>query len=275
VRALITGGSSGIGKHLAGALLARGAEVVIVAEEPVRLAQAAADLRRISPRVEALSCDVGDPAAVEAMVAAVLSGGCPDVLVNCAGFAVYRTFEQSPAAEIERLVEVNLMGALRCIHGLLPAMIARGSGHLVNVASVAGLLPITPCAAYGAAKHGLVGISETLRWELQDLGVQVHLICPGRVETAFFDHQTFRQRDHRPETERTIPIEAVSAAILSAIERDRFLTVLPRSLALAVWARRALPWLVDPLLGRLLRARVRAVRAQAARAAADGSQGDA
>jgi len=207
-------------------------------------------------------------AAVDRMVEAVLRGGCPDLLVNNAGFAVYRTFEQSPPEEIERLLQVNLLGAARCLRGFLPAMIARGSGHLVNVASVAGLLPITPCAAYGAAKHGLVGLSETLRWELQELGVKVHLVCPGRVETGFFDHETFRRRAHRPETERTVPLAEVTAAILRAVERDRFLTVLPRSLALAIWARRAFPWLVDPLLGRLLRTRVREVRAQATGAAA-------
>jgi len=264
VRVLITGGSSGIGKHLARTLLTRGDEVVIAAEGEERLRAAAAELAAVAPRVEAIACDVADPAAVRGMVDAVLARGCPDVVVNSAGFAVYRTFEQSPIEEIERLVQVNLVGALRCIHGFLPAMIARGSGHVVNVASVAGLMPITPCATYGAAKHGLVGISQALRWELRDLGVQVHLVCPGRVETAFFDHETFRRRPHRPETERTLPIEAVSAAIVTAVERGRFLTVVPRALGLAIWARNVAPWLLDPLLGRLLRARVREVRASAA-----------
>ena len=191
------------------------------------------------------------------MVERVLARGCPDVLVNSAGFAVYRTFEQSPVEELERLVDVNLTGALRCIRGFLPAMIARGSGHLVNVASIAGLMPITPCAAYGAAKHGLVGISETLRWELHDLGVAVHLVCPGRVETPFFDHETFRRRAHRRETERTVPLEAVSAAVVEAVDRGRFLTVVPARLGLVAWARHVLRPVLDPLLGRILRSRVR------------------
>jgi len=263
LKVLITGGSSGIGKHLAQALLARGDEVVIVAEEPVGLAAAAAELACVSPRVEAIACDVADSAAVSRMIEAVLARGCPDVLVNNAGYAVYRTFEQSPLEEIERLIDVNLVGALRCIRGLLPAMIARGSGHLVNVASIAGLLPITPCAAYAAAKHGLVGISETLRWELCDLGVQVHLVCPGRVETSFFDDESFRRRPVRPETQKTIPVEVVTAAILSAVDRGRFLTVIPRTLGFAVWARNVAPWILDRFLGRILRSRVRDVRAPA------------
>jgi short-subunit dehydrogenase len=264
VRVVVTGGSSGIGKDVARAFLARGDEVVIVAEEPGRLAAAAGELSRASPRVEAVACDVGDPAAVARMVEAVLARGCPDVLVNNAGFAVYRTFEQSPLEELERLVNVNLTGALRCIRGFLPAMIARGSGHVVNVASIAGLMPITPCAAYGAAKHGLVGLSENLRWELHDLGVREHLVCPGRVETPFFDHETFRRRAHRKETEKTVPIEEVSAAIVGAVLRGRFLTVVPARLGLVAWGRHVLRPIIDPLLGRILRSRVRDVRAAAA-----------
>ncbi len=265
MKVLVTGGSSGIGKHVAQMFLARGDEVVIVAEDPGRLAAATAELARVSPRVEGIVCDVSDSAAVSRMVQAVLGRGCPDALVNNAGYAVYRTFEQSPLEEIERLVDVNLVGALRCIHGFLPSMVARGSGHIVNVASVAGLIPITPCAAYAAAKHGLVGISETLRWELYDLGVKVHLVCPGRVETSFFDHETFQRRAPRRENRKAVPIEAVSAAILEAIERGRFLTVIPRTLGVVIWARNFVPWILDPLLGRVLRSRVRDVRALTAR----------
>jgi short-subunit dehydrogenase len=182
------------------------------------------------------------------------------VLVNNAGFAVYRSFDQSPLEEIERLVDVNLVGALRCIHGFLPAMMARRSGHIVNVASVAGLMPITPCAAYGAAKHGLVGISETLRYEMFDYGIQVHLVCPGRVETPFFDHETFRRRPQRRETQRTVPIEAVSHAIVDAIEKGRFRTVIPRTLGFAIRLRNVVPEFTDLLLGRLLLTRIRELR---------------
>ncbi len=266
MKILITGGSSGIGKHLAATFLARGDEVVIVAEDRSRLDAAVVDLTRVSPKVDAVACDVSDAAAVQEMVAAVLARhGCPDVLVNNAGFAVYRSFEQSPLAEIEKLIDVNLVGALRCIHGFLPAMMARRSGHVVNVASAAGLMPITPCAAYGAAKHGLVGISETLRFELRDFGIQVHVICPGRVLTPFFDGETFRRRRARPETERTVPIENVSRSIVQAIERRRFFTVIPRKLGVAIWFRSLFPSLFDALLGRLLVARVREVRSVAGR----------
>ena len=263
---LITGGSSGIGKDLARAYLTRGERVVIVAEKPEKLEAARTDLARISPRVGAVACDVSDSAAVHRMVASVLSDhGCPDVLVNNAGFAVYRSFEQSPPDEIEKLIGVNFLGAVRCIHGFLPAMIARRSGHIVNVASVAGLMPITPCAAYGAAKHGIVGLSETLRFELREFDIRVHLVCPGRVETSFFDHETYRRRPRRPETEKTVSIEAVSQSIINAVEKNRFFTVIPRTLGWAIRIRNMCPSLVDLWLGRLLATRTREARAIAAK----------
>ncbi len=261
---LITGGSSGIGKDLARAYLTRGDRVVLVADNKEKLETARAGLARISPRVDCVVCDVSDAAAVRGMVASVLSGyGCPDVLVNNAGFAVYRSFEQSSPEEIERLIGVNFLGAVRCIHGFLPAMMARRAGHIVNVASVAGLMPITPCAAYGAAKHGMVGLSETLRFELRDFDIKVHLVCPGRVETSFFDHETFRRRPRRPETEKTTPIEKVSQGIMDAVEKGRFFTVIPRTLGWAIRLRNWCPSLFDVWLGWLLAKRTREARSMA------------
>jgi short-subunit dehydrogenase len=261
VNVLITGGSSGIGKHLAGTFLARGDRVIIVADNATKLEAARAELSALAPAVFSVPCDVSDPEAVHRMVAAVISDhGCPDIVVNNAGFAVYRPFDQSPIDEIEKLIGVNLLGTLRCIHGFLPSMIARRSGHIVNIASIAGLIPITPCAAYGAAKHAVVAISETLRYELSDFNVKVHLICPGRVETSFFDHDTFRRRARRPETEKTVPIEDVSRAVIESIERNRFLTVIPRTLGWSAWIRNLCPPVVDVWLGRLLTQRTREAR---------------
>lgn len=265
MKVLITGGSSGIGKHLGGVYLSRGDTVLLMADDPVRLESARLELSKISPHVSAVACDVADGRAVARMAEGVLSDfGCPDVLVNNAGYAVYRTFEQSSRTEIERLIEVNLMGTLRVIHEFVPAMIRRRSGHIVNIASVAGLMPVTPCAVYGAAKHAVVGISETLRSELSDFNIRVHLVCPGRVKTSFFDHDTFQRRPRRPETEKTVPIEDVSAAIVAAVEGNRFLTVIPWTLRWCVWIRNLCPPLVDLWLSKLLVQRAREARSVSA-----------
>ena len=256
-KVLITGGSSGIGKHLAGTLLRQGAHVAIVAHDPSRLEAAAAELARLSPHVWAHVCDVGHRADIEAMAQAYRARfGAPDVVVNNAGYALYYTFDQLPAAEIERLIDVNFTGAALVTRAFLPDMIAAGGGDVVMVASIAGRIPMTPCGVYSAAKHGMVSLAELLRVETARFGVRVHVVCPGRVETSFFAHESFRQRAHRPETARTIPIEAVSRAIVAAVDHDRRFQYVPRHYGVLVWLTEAAPLAFRPLWHRLMRARV-------------------
>ena len=140
---------------------------------------------------------------------------------------------------------------MRCTRAFLPQMIARRSGAVVNMASIAGRLILTPNGTYTAAKHGLVAWSETLRYELMRFGLQVNVICPGRVETAFFDHPTFKARAHRPESRLTITLDDVADATIGAIERNRAITYVPRSLGLVVWLMNALPFITRPLSARL------------------------
>lgn len=258
--ALITGGSSGIGKRLAADLLASHAQVIIVSERPDRLEQAVEELSAISPRIHGVHCDIGDCDSVMHMQEQVLSKyGCPDVLINNAGFATYRTFEQSDIEEIERLVNVNLLGAMRCTRAFLPCMIARGTGAIVNMASIAGRLVLTPNGTYCAAKHALVAWSETLRYELARYNIQVNVICPGRVETPFLDHETFKNRAPRPETRYTISVEDVSRATLRAIAHNHFMTYVPWTFGLVVWLTNTLPFLVKPVFGRLMLSRIQSI----------------
>ena len=262
---LITGGSSGIGKQLAADLLASGAQVMIVSERPDHLAQAIEELSLISAKVFGIRCDIGDCKSVMHMQEQVLSKfGCPDVLINNAGFATYRTFENSAIEEIERLVSVNFVGAMRCTRAFLPFMIARRNGAIVNMASIAGRLVLTPNGTYCAAKHALVAWSETLRYELAHFNIQVNVICPGRVETPFFDHETFKSRAQRPETRYTITLEDISKATLRAITHNHFMTYVPWTLGLVVWLTNTLPFLVKPVFRRLILSRIKSIYDQTA-----------
>jgi short-subunit dehydrogenase len=259
-RILITGGSSGIGKQLASDLLRRGAHVGIVAHHRDKLKAAELDLRQISPNVWSYACDVAVLNDVRAMAQAYRERfDAPEVLINNAGYAVYYTFEQTPAEEIRRLFEVNLIGASLVTRELLPDMIRSGGGRVVMMASIAGRIPMTPCGVYSAAKHGLVALAELLRVETARFRIQVHVVCPGRVETDFFSHRSFRARAHRPETSRTIPVEAVSQAVISAIERNRFMTYIPRHLGVLAWMAAAMPVVFKPFWNRFLSARVESV----------------
>jgi short-subunit dehydrogenase len=225
----------------------------------------------ISPKIDGLQCDVADPGSVSEMAERVLQrNGCPDILVNSAGFATYRTVAASDVEELERLVAVNFLGAVRCTKAFLPAVMGRGSGAIVNVSSIAGRLIITPNGTYCASKHALVAWSEVLKYELADRGVHVHAICPGRVETSFFDHETFQRRSQRREPGYTISVDDVSRATIEAIQRNQFLTYVPRSFGLLVWLTNALPFVVKPVYARLLLSRLRDMYKQEAAVTASG-----
>jgi short-subunit dehydrogenase len=256
-RVIITGGSSGIGKQLAADLLRQGAHVGIVADDPDKLASAESDLKRIAPTVWARACDVAVLDDVRAMARDYRQAfDAPEVLINNAGYAVYHTFEQTSAEEIQRLFQVNLVGAALVTREFLPDLIRAGGGHVVMMASIAGRIPMTPCGVYSASKHGLVALAELLQIETARFHVRVHVICPGRVETDFFAHESFRTRGHRPETTRTIPIERVSRAAIEAVERNRFMTYVPRHYGLLAWLAAAAPAAFKPLWHRLMSSRV-------------------
>ena len=264
---LVTGGTSGIGLALARAWLERGAEVTIAGRDPAGVERAAAELGQVAggQSVRGYAADLADTGQTMDLAARVLAdngGRSPDVVVNNAGFAIYRPFEESPPEEVEALLAVNLLAPVRLTRALLPGMIQRGSGAVVNVASIAGRLPLTPCGTYTAAKHGLVAWSECLRAEVARFGVQVNVVCPGRVLTPFFDHETFQQRTARPEARLTVPMAQVVTGTLAAVARDRPVAYIPSHLALFAWAKHAFPFLVNPLWDHLLRARVEALYAR-------------
>jgi NAD(P)-dependent dehydrogenase (short-subunit alcohol dehydrogenase family) len=262
-KVFITGGSSGIGKQLATDFLRRGAHVCIAADGAEKLARAREQLASISPSVEAFLCDIADLSQIRQTAATYVARfGAPDVLVNNAGYAVYRTIEEMASEEIARLLNVNLTGACLVTREFLPSMVAARGGSVVMIASIAGRIPMTPCGPYSTAKHGMVTFSEILRAEVARYGIRVNVVCPGRVETEFFDDESFVSRAPRRETEWTIPIERVSASIIDAVSRNRFMTYVPGAYGPFVWLAHTLSFLARPMLQRLMRARIESVYAQ-------------
>jgi hypothetical protein len=254
---VITGGTSGIGLALAKELCRLRAKVVVLADRPDSVSRALNELRTIEGSADGYVCDVGIPETVtEACGRVLATHGAPDILINNAGYAIYRTFEQEDPAEVERLMNVNFAGAVRVTKAFLGGMVERRSGHIVNITSIAATLPVTPCAVYGAAKHGIMGLSECLKPELARFGIDVTVVSPGRVQTGFFDHETFQRRRHRKETEMTVPMEAVVAGTLDAILKRQRLRYIPRRYGFATWLYQAFGPLVRFPLDKLLRSRV-------------------
>lgn len=253
---LITGASSGIGRQLALDLAARGAIVAGCGRSIPRLKETLKEVRRLSPPSVMIGCDVSDAEQVKGMVAKVLADcGKVDVLVNNAGIGMRRPFVEMPLATIEEIIRVNYLGAVYCAHEVLPSMIARRSGQIVNISSVAGLIGTLNMAAYCASKFAMNGWSEGLYHELKPLGVDVSIVCPGAVANDF--SRDFRDSEPKSPPNLVISTEAVSRAVIRVIESKRFEVVLPRRLALIVALRRHLPALFRALAQRRFRRHVK------------------
>jgi 3-hydroxybutyrate dehydrogenase len=181
--AVVTGGGSGIGAATAEALLRAGARVTLMGRDAARLSSQRDTLAQHGD-VAWISVDVADESAVEKAIAeAVERMGPIDLLINNAGQAQAAPFAQTDLALWQRMLDVNLTGVFLCTRAVLPSMLERGYGRIVNVASTAGQVGYAYVAAYCAAKHGVIGMTRSLALEVATKGVTVNAVCPGYTET--------------------------------------------------------------------------------------------
>ncbi|HXS66304.1 MAG TPA: SDR family oxidoreductase [Streptosporangiaceae bacterium] len=178
--AIVTGGGSGIGAALVRAMAGRGATIMIADIDEAAGKSVAAELDQVS----AVTLDVRDAAAVADLVAQTKAEhGQIDYMFNNAGIAVGGLVEEFTLDHWDRVIDVNLRGVIHGVHAAYPVMLAQGNGHIVNTASLAGLIPGPGLAPYDATKHAVVGLSLSLRAEAGARGVKVSAICPGFVDT--------------------------------------------------------------------------------------------
>ncbi len=237
--ALVTGASSGIGASIARALAADGARVALLARRSDLLEALARELP--AGAAAAFPCDVRDPNAVTAAVAAVGARFGPvDVLVNNAGVGRYLSFLDTTPEDVAAVFETNLHAALAFTRTVLPGMLARRRGHLVNVASIASRIGSRNHTIYCASKFALAGFSESLVYELDGTGVGVTLVNPGIIDTPFFDHASFTSFPEKARA-RAIPPERVAAAVVRAIRRDIPEVTVPATYAIGTLLKTAAP----------------------------------
>jgi 2-hydroxycyclohexanecarboxyl-CoA dehydrogenase len=183
--AIVTGGAGGIGSATCRRLAADGAKVAVFDMNLEAAERVAAEIRANGGSAAAFKCDITDRAQVDAAVAATEAQlGPVDVLVNNAGWDVFKPFVKTVPAEWARLIDINLTGALHMLHAVLPGMSERKSGHIVNVASDAARGGSSGEAVYSACKGGLVALSKTLAREHARFGINVNVVCPGPTDTA-------------------------------------------------------------------------------------------
>jgi 2-hydroxycyclohexanecarboxyl-CoA dehydrogenase len=184
---IVTGGGGGIGAATATRFAEEGAKVAVLDIDAAAAERAAASIVAAGGAARPFLCDITDYAAVGRTVAAAEAALGPiGVLVNNAGWDVFRPFLKTEPAEWERLVAINLFGALNLHHVVLPGMVARRYGRVVNVASDAARVGSSGEAVYAACKAGLLGLSKTLAREHAHHGITVNVVCPGPTDTNLF-----------------------------------------------------------------------------------------
>lgn len=186
--ALVTGASVGIGLELAKLLAADRYKLVLVARDAARLATVAGELRQLgAPAVQVTAKDLSKPQACEQIAGELAAGGIDvDILINNAGFGVQGQFWKADLQKQRDLLQVNITALTHLTHLLLPGMIARRRGKVMNVASVAGFVPGPFMACYFASKAYVLSFSLALSEETRDTGVTVTAVCPGATKTEFF-----------------------------------------------------------------------------------------
>ena len=222
--ALITGASSGIGEQFARALAARGHNLVLVARSREKLQSLAAELARVNGILaEALPFDLSAAGAADQLARALGERGHEiDLLVNNAGFGARGEFWQLPLDRQSEMLRLNIHAVVELTHRLLPAMIAKRHGAIINVSSTASFQPVPYTTTYAATKAFVTSFSLGLAEELRAYGVAVVTLCPGGTRTNFFEASQYGRRDFPGGLQ---PAEEVAQEALKALDRGGGLVV--------------------------------------------------
>jgi short-subunit dehydrogenase len=252
---IVTGASAGIGKATAYAFAQEGAIVVLVARREDRLRRIAEEIRQRGGRAMDVAMDVADRDQTFGMVHRVIAElGRVDILVNNAGIGLISPVVDMQSAELERVMDVNFYGLIWCTQAVLPHMIQRQSGQIINVSSVVGKRAVPRMSAYCASKFAVQAFSESLRMEVAPHHIDVVVICPPRTETEF-DRTPMMDRPGSRVKLDGIPAEAIASAILKAAKkRKREVIVTWRGKAFSwagILAPRLLDWMMERIWARL------------------------
>jgi len=216
---LVTGASSGIGYDIALVLAGLGVKAVLVARRRVKLDELASAIRHKAGHALVLTADISRRQQVQEVVARALEEiGHIDILINCAGILEPGSVENMDPQSFQRMLNVNVLGTLHTIQAVLPSMRQAGSGHIVNIGSLAGRRGIPRLGGYSATKFALVGLTEALRVELFDSGVHIALVMPGVVDTPMIRRNAQSPLEGRlTEMLPPMPVRWVTWAVIMAL----------------------------------------------------------
>ena len=248
---LVTGASSGIGAAVARMFADEGYRVVLAARRIDHLEAIADEIRTGGGQAAAVQTDLFQYGEIQRLVASTLSQfGQLDVLVNNAGFGRLKWLEQlDPVDDIQAQLQINLVATILVAREVLPHMIERRSGHIINMASLGGLIASPTYTIYSASKFGVRGFTETLRREVGIYGIKVTGVYPGGVKTEFKQHTgAYRKTGRTTPASLRLEPEEVAQAILNVVKRPRRTVILPWQMRIAVWMNSLFPGIVDRVI---------------------------
>ena len=255
---LITGASSGIGAATAVTVARKGARPLLLARNKEKLAELAGRISREGGQARAYPVDCGDPHAV-AEVAGVIADdvGQVDILVNNAGAGRFLFFDETDPQEFGQMMAAPYFAAVYVTRALLPAMLDRDEGHIVNVNTPIAFMPWPGAAGYAAARWAIRGFNEALRLDLHGTGVKVTHVVPGKVSSGYFEHNPGAEEAIPGVAKliRTLTPEQVADVVVEAVEGDKRVVFAPLALRLLVWQARFLPRVTEFLMVRTGRKR--------------------
>lgn len=248
---VITGASSGIGAEMARLLAKYGAIPILTARSEDKLREVAATLDG-AHGIEVMDV-ASDESVQRAMTAIKEKYGRIDILINNAGYGLFESFDRMELQAFREMMEVNYFGIIRCIQAVLPDMVKRREGHIINIASMAGKIGSPKSAAYSATKHAVLGMTNSLRHEVRKQGVTISSINPGPIRTAFFD-KADPSGDYLSRLPRWFILEPekVAHAVLKVIRTKRTELDLPWTAGFSVKLAGLLPRLSDRIAGSVL-----------------------
>ena len=238
--AIVTGAGSGIGKGLAEELARRGAHIVISDISQERIQSVAAEIVQSGGKATASALDVSKYEAVKKIIDdTVAAHGRIDYIFNNAGIAVGGPAKDFSIDDWRKVIDINLYGVVHGASVAFPIMVKQGFGHIINTASIEGLVPMPGTSSYVASKYGVVGLSNALRIEGADLGVRVSVVCPAYIKTAIFNDAKMIKVD-REKLMKSMPDwagitpEECAKVILRGVERNRAFIVVT-AIAKILW----------------------------------------
>ncbi|MBN1365795.1 MAG: SDR family NAD(P)-dependent oxidoreductase [Syntrophaceae bacterium] len=241
---VITGGSSGLGLAIAKELVVRGAAVALIARNREKLEAAKAEIEKVGGKAYIYSSDVSNIEAITGTFPKIVAEiGAPDILINSAGILREGYFDKLSVETFREVIETNYFGVLNSIKAALPFII-KNRGRIVNIASVGGMMGVFGYTSYCSSKFALVGLTESLRYEVKPLGVKVHLVCPSEFDSPMTEHLNDTRTPENKAQTLTIPrydIDAMVRDTIKGIEKGKFIIVPGLLCRLTVFGARHFP----------------------------------